>query len=167
MQTPIDWLTYWHKHAADWMTGWLAARLMVVSSQLKWKSRTVSMSIQAIYQSCLEINQPKPNETEPYQTRQSVRQSLNVSSLFCFRLQCGFWFWFRIRFWFVLSAQCISDILLIEEATLRQTYKQHTHTVSAQCGEKMQIFNNFFFSFIFIFFRSISNVFYWFFRLGV
>lgn len=78
MQTPIDWLTYWHKLAADWlkdwMTGRLAAWLMVVSSQLKWKSRTVSMSIQAIYQSCLEINQPKPSQAT--QSVQSVSHSM-------------------------------------------------------------------------------------------
>lgn len=169
MQTPIDWLTYWHKLAADWlkdwMTGRLAAWLMVVSSQLKWKSRTVSMSIQAIYQSCLEINQPKPSQATPVSP---VRQSLNVSSLFCFRLHYGFgfrfryrfWFWFRIiRYWFLLSAQCISDILLIEEATLTQ--------IHTQCREKMQIFNNLFFLVVHSFsfsFRSISNVFYWFFR---
>lgn len=79
MQTPIDWLTYWHKLAADWlkdwMTGRLAAWLMVVSSQLKWKSRTVSMSIQAIYQSCLEINQPKPSQAT--QSVQSVSHSMS------------------------------------------------------------------------------------------
>lgn len=76
MQTLSDWLTDWHIDTWCWDVGcrWLV-RLHCAESAVdgptKWKSRTVSMSIQAIYQSCLEIGQPIDS------LRQSVRHSVS------------------------------------------------------------------------------------------
>lgn len=65
---------------------WLV-RLHCAESPTKWKSRTVSMSIQAIYQSCLEIGQPIDS------LRQSLRHSLAPSFSPSLSLSLAMHFW--------------------------------------------------------------------------
>jgi len=71
-----DWLTYWHMMFGMSVVFDLPFALCRKRCRCptKWKSRTVSMSIQAIYQSCLEIRQPIDS------VQQSVRHSVSVSS---------------------------------------------------------------------------------------